>query len=98
MDTKLKHMNKRFLKGVNLKKFSLFLIAAFILLMLSKLSESSLEYIRFDVEVQGLPKDVQLRLDSNTVVQARIKKEQEEIQSLSKETDKLLNQLDYKAS
>ncbi len=32
------------------------------------------------------------------LIQARIKKEQEEIQFLSKETDELLNQLDYKAS
>jgi hypothetical protein len=73
MGKKLKQVNKRLLKGLNLKRFSLFLVAAFVLLMLSKLSEPSLEYISFEIEVDGLPKDVQLRSDSNLVIQARIK-------------------------
>lgn len=73
MRSALKDLAKRLLKGINLKQFGFFLLAGFIFLMLSKLSESTIEDLRFNIEITDIPKDIQLRHDSTFIYSTRIK-------------------------
>ncbi|WP_115462015.1 YbbR-like domain-containing protein [Winogradskyella aurantiaca] len=73
MRSALKDLAKRLLKGINLKQFGFFLLAGFIFLMLSKLSESTVEDVKFNIEITDIPKDIQLRHDSTFIFNTRIK-------------------------
>jgi len=61
------------LKSLNLKQFGFFLLAAFIFLMLSKLSESSVEEVTFKIQIKNLPNDIQLKQDSSSSITAKVK-------------------------
>ena len=58
---------------MNLRQFGLFLIAAFVFLMLSKLSETSVEDVTFKIEITDLPNDIQLKRDSSYWLKAKVK-------------------------
>lgn len=63
------------------------------LIMSSLLKKDSLEMT--ETEYQTKTKEIIRCID---LIQTQITEDQEEIQSLAKETDELLNQLEYKAS
>jgi hypothetical protein len=48
-------------------------VAAFVFLMLSKLSEVSVEEVRFKIEIEDLPNDIQLQQDSALSISAKVK-------------------------
>jgi hypothetical protein len=73
MNRLLDRFNKKVIKGLNLKQFGLFLTAAFVFLMLSKLSETRVETLVFSIEIDGLPKDIQLVNDSSLVLKAKVR-------------------------
>lgn len=73
MRTAIKNLAKRLFKGINLKQFGFFFLAGFLFLMLSKLSENTIEEVKFNIEIKDIPKDIQLRQDSTFIYYTKIK-------------------------
>ena len=73
MNTKTRKIE--FWKRKNIKGFSFFVVAAFLFLVLSKLSETYTQNVKIGIEVQGLDEEIKLVSDStiliNTLVKAR---------------------------
>lgn len=62
-----------FLKVKGIKGFSVFVIAAFVFLMLTKLSENYTEKLVFDVGLTGLKDEITLVADSNNTIEVLVK-------------------------
>lgn len=57
-----------FVKGNNLKRFGFFLLAAFLFLLLTKLSETYTETVQFNIELVNLEEEIILTSDSTNTV------------------------------
>jgi hypothetical protein len=63
----------KFFKGKGIKGFSVFVIAAFVFLMLTKLSDNYTEKLVFDVNLTGLKDEIILVADSNNTIEVLVK-------------------------